>query len=109
MKKFIVLSEPDILALYHNKTVTVRIDEKPYLICSDEYFEKQMKSDDALNMAIETLEKEKADEATDHPEWIDYEDGLWKYAKCPVCGSVRNTKTPFCPICGTKMKGVIGK
>ena len=63
----------------------------------------------ARQMAIKALEKEKADKTTDHPEWIDYEDGLWKYAKCPVCGSVRNTKTPFCPICGTKMKGVIGK
>ena len=64
---------------------------------------------EAEEMAIKALEQEKADETTDHPEWIDYEDGLWKYAKCPVCGSVRNTKTPFCPICGTKMKGVIGK
>lgn len=63
----------------------------------------------AGEMAIKALEKEKADETTDHTEWIDYQDGQWIYAKCPVCGSVRNTKTPFCPICGTKMKGVIGK
>lgn len=71
-------------------------------VCDDEL-------SDALDMAIEALEKEKADETADHPEWIDYQDGQWIYAKCPVCGSVRNTKTPFCPICGTKMKGVIGK
>ena len=64
---------------------------------------------EALNMAIKALEKEKADETTDHPEWIDYQDGQWIYAKCPVCESVRNMKTPYCPICGTKMKGVIGK
>lgn len=41
MTDFIVLSEPDILDLYHNKTVTVHMNGKPYLICSDEYFEMQ--------------------------------------------------------------------
>lgn len=46
MKEFIVLSEPDILALYHNKIVTVHIDGKSYLICSDECFEKQKKDID---------------------------------------------------------------
>ena len=58
---------------------------------------------ETVRMAIKALEQEKADKTTDHPEWIDYQDGQWIYAKCPVCGSVRNTKTPFCPICGTKM------
>lgn len=63
----------------------------------------------AVKETIKVLEQEKADETTDYPEWLDYQDGQWIYAKCPVCESVRDTKTPFCPICGTKMKGVIGK
>lgn len=100
----------EILDVIHN-TIYQFFD-----VCGDDE-EAPMSDKDKLllevNKAIcdnlKALEQEKADETTDHPEWIDYEDGQWIYAKCPVCGSVRNTKTPFCPICGTKMKGVIGK
>lgn len=43
MTEFIVLSKVDMLALCNDKPVTVRIDKKPYVLCTDECFEKQMK------------------------------------------------------------------
>lgn len=41
MTEFIVLSRPDMLALRDDKPVIVRVDKKPYVLCTDEYFEKQ--------------------------------------------------------------------
>lgn len=43
MKEFVVLSRIDILCLREDKPVTIWIDGKPYELCTDEYFEKQMK------------------------------------------------------------------
>ena len=43
MTEFIVLSRPDILTLCRDEPVTVYIDRKSYILCTDEYFEKQMK------------------------------------------------------------------
>ena len=43
MKEFIVLSILDMRNLSNDKPVTVYIDKKPYILCTDEYFEKQMK------------------------------------------------------------------
>ena len=41
MSEFIILSRADILTLCDDKPVTVYVDKKPYVLCSDEYFEKQ--------------------------------------------------------------------
>ena len=41
MTEFIVLSRVDILTLCDDKPVTVYVDKKPYVLCTDEYFEKQ--------------------------------------------------------------------
>ena len=41
MTEFIVLSRADMLTLCDDKPVTVYIDKKFYVLCTDEYFEKQ--------------------------------------------------------------------
>ena len=41
MTEFIILSKVDMLALCNDKPVTVHIDKKPYVLCTDEWFEKQ--------------------------------------------------------------------
>lgn len=43
MTEFIILSRVDMLTLCNDKPVTVYIDKKPYVLCTDEYFEKQIK------------------------------------------------------------------
>lgn len=45
MKEFIILSRADMLVLCDDKPVTVYVDKKPYVLCTDEYFEKQRKAD----------------------------------------------------------------
>lgn len=42
MTEFIILSRGDMLALCNDKPITVYIDKKPYVLCTDEYFEKQI-------------------------------------------------------------------
>ena len=46
MTEFIILNEFDINLLNKNKPVVVRIDNKPYVIVTDEYFESQKQEDD---------------------------------------------------------------
>lgn len=41
MTEFIILSRVDMLTLRNDKPVTVYVDKKPYVLCTDEYFEKQ--------------------------------------------------------------------
>ena len=41
MTEFIVLSRVDILTLRDDKPVTIYVNKKPYVLCTDEYFEKQ--------------------------------------------------------------------
>ena len=41
MTEFIILSGADMLTLWKNKPITVYINKKPYVLCTDEYFEKQ--------------------------------------------------------------------
>ncbi len=41
MTKFIVLNREDMLALCNNKLVTCYIDNKCYVLCTEECFEKQ--------------------------------------------------------------------
>lgn len=76
MTEFIVLSRPDILALCDDKPVTVYIDKKPYVLCTDECFEKQRKADtwsikdvsDALakhGLMVEQEQKEREDPVVD--------------------------------------------
>lgn len=38
MTEFIILSRVDMLTLCNDKPVTVYIDKKPYMLCTDEYF-----------------------------------------------------------------------
>lgn len=42
MTEFIVLSRVDILTLCDDKPVTVYVDKKLYVLCTDEYFKKQI-------------------------------------------------------------------
>ena len=43
MKEFIVLDILDMLTLSNDLPVTVHIDKKPYILCTEDYFKKQMK------------------------------------------------------------------
>ena len=45
MTEFIVLSRLDMWALCDDKPVTIYINNKPYVLCTDEYFEKQAESE----------------------------------------------------------------
>lgn len=45
MTNFIVLSKYDISSLRNDEPVTVYINKKPYILCSDEFFEKQKRLD----------------------------------------------------------------
>ncbi len=47
MTEFIILSRGDILTLCKDEPVTVWIDKRPMLLCSDEYFEKQKTEEQA--------------------------------------------------------------
>lgn len=42
MTEYIILSRVDMLTLCEDKPVTVYVDKKPYVLCADEYFEKQI-------------------------------------------------------------------
>lgn len=42
MTEFVVLSRVDMLCLCEDKPVTIWINCKPYILCTDEYFEKQL-------------------------------------------------------------------
>lgn len=46
MTEFIILNEIDIELLNKNKPVVVRIDNKPYILCTEEYYENQRQEDD---------------------------------------------------------------
>jgi hypothetical protein len=41
MTEFVVLSRVDMHTLCDDKPVTIWINGKPYVLCTDEYFEKQ--------------------------------------------------------------------
>ena len=43
MTEYIILSRPDMLALCDDKPVTIHINNKSYVLCTDECFEKQIK------------------------------------------------------------------
>lgn len=45
MKKFIVLSPIDVKLLCEDKPVTVRIDDTLFVLCTDEYYEKERTND----------------------------------------------------------------
>ena len=45
MTEYIILSKSDMLALCDDKPVTVYINNKSYVLCTDECFEKQMKAE----------------------------------------------------------------
>ena len=42
MTKFIILNREDMLALCGNKPVTFYVDKKPYVLCTEECYEKQI-------------------------------------------------------------------
>lgn len=42
MTEFIILSRGDIQTLCSDKPVTCYIDKKRYVLCTDEYYEKQI-------------------------------------------------------------------
>lgn len=57
MTEFIILSRVDMLTLWNDKPVTVYIDKKPYVLCTDEYFEKQ-KRERRIKLIIDIPEEE---------------------------------------------------
>ena len=46
MTEYIILCRTDMLALCDDKPVTFYVDSKPYVLCTDEYFEKQKTEND---------------------------------------------------------------
>lgn len=42
MTQFVILSKQDIFALCEDKPVTFYIDNTRYVLCTDEYYEKQI-------------------------------------------------------------------
>ena len=38
--------------------------------------------------------------------WIDHQEDRWIYAKCSECGTIHDTRTNYCPYCGSKMQEV---
>ena len=67
MTEFIILSRVDMLTLCDDKPVTVYIDKKPYVLCTDEYFEQQKKSHRKGSEA-ESLDYQRAVEDTEYCE-----------------------------------------
>lgn len=57
------------------------------------------------------IEIERAKEKDKPRKWINWTDDYKDYCKCPVCaygeeGEVLlKDKTPYCPVCGTNLKG----
>ena len=45
MTEFVILSRYDMQTLCKDKPVTIYIDKKPYVLCTDEYFERQLKAE----------------------------------------------------------------
>ena len=43
MRQFLILSKQDISTLREDKPVDIYIDHKHYVLCTDEYYEKQIK------------------------------------------------------------------
>lgn len=43
MTEYIVLSKYDVLSLKSDRPVFIWVDGKCYVLCTDEYFEKQMR------------------------------------------------------------------
>jgi hypothetical protein len=58
MTEFIILNEIDMLLLLKNKPVVVRIDNKPYVIVTDEYFESQSQNEYLTTQEAESEENE---------------------------------------------------
>jgi hypothetical protein len=42
MTEYVILSRVDMLTLCKDKPVTIYVDKKSYVLCTDEYFEKQI-------------------------------------------------------------------
>lgn len=52
MIEYVVLSRVDIHTLCDDKPVIIWIDGKPFTLCTDEYFEKQMAESEDKNESI---------------------------------------------------------
>lgn len=57
MTEFIVLNQDDVATLFIDKPVTIYIDKKPCMLCTDKYFEKQMKGKMTKEAARAILEE----------------------------------------------------
>ena len=66
MTEFIILSRVDMLTLCDDKPVTVYIDKKPYVLCTDEYFEKQRNEPQGLDKNDKITIDEAATRFTEH-------------------------------------------
>ena len=107
MKKYIILDKTDMLILGDNKPITFYIDKKPYIFCTEEYFEKQI----IKSQKSEITNNETSTRKTEH--WI----GDKSYSICPKCNcniieeyisysdyAEMYKPMKYCPNCGTKME-----
>ena len=78
--------------IYNLKGLSAKLEEDNISI-NDEEVEEYVT---ALFKAIELIKKPTS-------EWEDFQDGQWVYARCKHCTSVRDNRTPYCPMCGAIM------
>lgn len=45
MRKFIILNQIDVKLLCEDKPVIVQIDDTSFVLCTDEYYEKEITND----------------------------------------------------------------
>ena len=89
MTEFVILSRADILTLCDDKPVTVYVDKKPYVLCTDEYFEEQRNEP-------EESEVQEADNK--------YEAKVIIRGNCMMCGKELTEGLFFCKECEDKAK-----
>jgi len=100
MKEYIILDKTDMLILGDNKPITFYIDEKPYIFCTEKYFEKQI----IKSQKSKITDNKTSTHKTGH--WVSKGDvyPAWKY--CSECKEpwLFDCGTPnYCPVCGAKM------
>lgn len=61
--------------------------------------EEWVKAD--IGAPIEALQSVNPAENVGH--WIDHQEDRWIYAKCSECETVHDTRTNYCPNCGSRM------
>lgn len=71
----------------------------------DELEKRDAKADVILGLAtamsvVKLMEGEPAEKVG---HWIDHQEDRWIYAKCSECETIHDTRTNYCPNCGSRM------